>query len=204
MGLGPDFKTVYLIDFGLAKKYTDPITNQHIPYRTSKSSVEGIVGTAKYASINTHLGTEQSRRDDMEGLVYVLFYFLRGRLPWQGLPAKNKQEKYKRILEVKHSTTSDTLCKNLPKRLKELIEYSRALKFEQEPNYKFYRDTLRNVASKNGFEIESLVGGNNEAVDMETGTKESNAVEEQVKTSNSKVGGIVKKKKVRESSCVII
>ena len=63
---------------------------------------------------------------------------------------------------------------------------------------------MRNVASRNGFEIESLVGGNNEAVDVVTGTKESNAVEEQVKTSNSKVGGIVKKKKVRESSCVII
>jgi casein kinase 1 len=196
MGLGAGFKTVYLIDFGLSKRYTDPITGQHIPYKVSK----GMMGTARYASVNTHLGTEQSRRDDMEGMVYILFYFLRGRLPWQGIPAKSKQEKYRRILEVKCATTLDMLCKSLPKKLKSLIEYSRTLKFEQEPNYKFYRDTLRKIAVKNGFEIEGLLGEINEVV--ETETKEPSVVEEKLKISRSKA--VVIEKKAKKSSCAII
>ena len=99
---------LFLIDFGLAKKYRDNRTRQHIPYREDKN----LTGTARYASINTHIGYEQSRRDDLETIGHVLLYFLKGTLPWQGLPGRSKAEKYANIKKKKKEVSIEELCKN--------------------------------------------------------------------------------------------
>merc|ERR1712100_310777 len=130
MGLGKKANQVNIIDFGLAKKYRDPKTHMHIPYRENKN----LTGTARYASINTHLGIEQSRRDDLESIGYVLLYFNRGQLPWQGLKANTKEEKFHKIMECKSATSSEALCKGYPTVFAAYLNYCRALRFEDRPD----------------------------------------------------------------------
>jgi len=131
IGVNKCVSTIYAIDFGLAKHYKDPRTGLHIPYRDQKS----LTGTARYASLNTHLGIEQSRRDDLECLGYILVYFLKGSLPWQGLQAKTRKEKYEKIKAKKESISIDTLCEGLPCEFSVYLKYCRALKFDEEPDY---------------------------------------------------------------------
>ena len=110
IGTGKKKHHVYIIDFGLAKRFRDPKTGEHIPYKDGKS----LTGTARYASIYTHLGVEQSRRDDLEALAYVLIYFNKGCLPWQGIRAKTKKDKYQKIMEKKIAVSPEDLCTGLP------------------------------------------------------------------------------------------
>ncbi|VDO90231.1 unnamed protein product [Schistosoma margrebowiei] len=119
----------------------DHRTRRHISYRDDKS----LIGTARYASLNSHAGIEQSRRDDMESLGYVLMYFLRGSLPWQGLQAGNKPQKYERIHEKKASTPIDVLCRGYPSEFLVYLSHCRALQFEETPNYGFLRNNFRNL-----------------------------------------------------------
>lgn len=110
MGLNNQSNIVYLIDFGLAKKYRDGKTYHHIPYKENKT----LTGTARYASINSHLGIEHSRRDDLESIGYVLIYFSKRMLPWQKMKGASKQEKYHKIMEKKMMIPVEVLCKGLP------------------------------------------------------------------------------------------
>jgi len=110
MGINNSLDSLYLIDFGLAKKFRSGTKKQHISMKTNKS----ITGTARYCSVNTHKGYEQSRRDDLESIGYVLIYFIRGVLPWQGLKCRTDGDRYKKIFEKKLTTSEEELCKGLP------------------------------------------------------------------------------------------
>ena len=145
MGLGRRSNIVYIIDFGLAKRYRDPKTHVHIMYRENKH----LTGTPRYASINNHLGIEQSRRDDLESLGYVFMYFLRGSLPWQGLRANTKKQKYQKIMEKKMATPIDLLCKGFPDEFRIYFEYCRALRFADKPDYSYLRRLFKDLALRN-------------------------------------------------------
>ncbi|KAF7147614.1 hypothetical protein RHSIM_Rhsim03G0231400 [Rhododendron simsii] len=150
MGLGRRANQVYIIDFGLAKKYRDTTTHQHIPYRENKN----LTGTARYASMNTHLGIEQSRRDDLESLGYVLMYFLRGSLPWQGLKAGNKKQKYEKISERKVSTSIEALCRGYPTEFASYFHYCRSLRFDDKPDYAYLKRIFRDLFIREGFQFD--------------------------------------------------
>eukprot|EP00831_Metopus_contortus_P042838 TRINITY_DN3426_c0_g1_i7.p1 TRINITY_DN3426_c0_g1~~TRINITY_DN3426_c0_g1_i7.p1 ORF type:complete len:327 (-),score=41.46 TRINITY_DN3426_c0_g1_i7:127-1107(-) len=152
MGIGRRQHIVYAIDFGLAKRFEDPRTLEHIPYRDGKN----LTGTARYASVNTHLGIEQSRRDDLECLGFVLLYFLRGSLPWQGLPAKTKDEKYEKIKNKKTSTTIDSLCKTYPNEFATYMKYIQKVNFTEKPDYNNLRKIFKDLFLSKGFEYDCV------------------------------------------------
>ena len=133
IGIHEKSNVIYLIDFGLSKRYKNPKTHQHIPYREGRA----LTGTARYVSINTHMGIEQSRRDDLESIGYMLIYFLKGVLPWQGL--KNGNEKYTRIMEKKLQIPTEILCYGLPDEITYYLKYCKSLRFEDRPDYDYLR-----------------------------------------------------------------
>ena len=146
IGRNENSKKIYIIDFGLSKRYIDKNTNKHIPYREGK----GLTGTARYVSLFTHYGIEQSRRDDIEGIAYNLIYLAKGKLPWQGVRTKNKKEKHKKIMESKVQISPEKLCEGLSGEFVSLLKYARELEFEEKPDYKNIKKMFKNSITKIG------------------------------------------------------
>jgi len=154
---------IYLIDFGLSKKYYD---RNHVVMKQKMS----LTGTARYASINAHRGIEQSRRDDLEAIGHMFLYLLRGSLPWSGLDAKSKQEKYRKIMEKKESTKLSELCAGFPQSFETYLRHCRGLEFMEKPDYpmlrKLFSDERASLQTKDGKTIEDWHFQWNEAKEM--------------------------------------
>ena len=135
--------TIYIIDFGLSKYFVEE--GKHVPFKDDAK----FVGTPRYASLNAHLGNRQSRRDDLESIFYLIVYFVKGELPWQGIRGKTKSEKKEKIKMKKKETSIIELCKGLPGEFHEIFLYIRSLKYEEKPNYDLIINLLNSVASKN-------------------------------------------------------
>lgn len=143
----PRSNNVYIIDFGLSKIYYDAKQGAHIPLVEHPN----MTGTARYASVSALHGLEQSRRDDLESLGYILIYFLKGKLPWQGLPGNNRKDKINNILNVKSGINVEDLCEGLPSEFADYLSRVKKLHFTEEPNYSQYREIFRELFIREGF-----------------------------------------------------
>jgi len=143
---------VYIIDFGLAKSYCDSVTQQESLLYQRRS----LTGTARYASITSHLGMEQSRRDDLESLGFVLIYFALGRLPWQGLKASTRKEFYSMIMQEKMKMPVEVLCRSLPTEFATYLNYCRSLHFNEKPDYNSLRQLFRKLFLRKGYSDDYL------------------------------------------------
>ena len=143
-------KFIYLLDFGLSKKYRSSKTKKHFPF------VQGnkLIGNARYSSINALDGGTQSRRDDLESLGYLLLYLLLGRLPWQGHISHSKEDKYYKIREIKKNTTPAELCQGLPQQFREYLEYTRSLEYETDPDYDYMKNLFLTVLKKYNWDFD--------------------------------------------------
>jgi serine/threonine protein kinase len=153
-GLGKHCNELYLIDFGLSKCYVHPDTQVHIPFQTGKS----LIGTPRYASVNNHLGMEQSRRDDLESLAYLLLYFWGGKLPWQAKEQTRSSARkneyapsFQDIADWKQRINASEICLGAPKELVALLQYSQALGFYEKPDYIRLREMLSALFTAMGF-----------------------------------------------------
>ena len=180
IGRGDNNKKIYIIDFGLSKRYLDKNNNnKHIPYKEGK----GLTGTARYVSLYTHYGIEQSRRDDIEGIAYNLIYFAKGKLPWQGIKTKNKKEKHKKIMESKIYYNPSILCEGISSEFESLLKYARDLEFEERPDYKNIKLMFKTSINEIGEEVDWIFDWN---LPKDINKKEYSKLEKSDKEKNKK------------------
>lgn len=148
MGLGPNQNCVYLLDFGLSNYFMKD--GKHIPYKDDAC----FRGTHRYASINSHKKIEQSRRDDLEALIHVLIYFLKGGLPWQNLKLSETRNRRKAVAKVKRSISIEELTDGIAPVFRDLLTEVRSLEYTQIPDYSKYKTWLMNCFNQNSYELD--------------------------------------------------
>ena len=148
-----DPNVLYLIDFGLSKKFRSTTTGKHIRFGFTGK----LTGTVRFASANALRGGEQSRRDDIESIGYMLIYFLKKRLPWQSITGNKKIERYLKIYKMKKNIAPEKLCEGLPPEMAQFINYAKNLEFEQEPDYKYLNKLFDNILKRINTSNENLI-----------------------------------------------
>lgn len=158
IGIGSEKSKLFLVDFGLSKSYVQ--NHNHIQFRNDKN----FTGTYRYSSIRNHRGIEQSRRDDLESIGYLLIYFSQGSLPWQGVRIKDKVERNHEIYVRKRKTALKDLCQNLPPEFYEYMRYCRMVRFTQEPDYGYLRNLFVKVITQYNFTMDGVFDWNEIAI----------------------------------------
>jgi serine/threonine protein kinase len=148
IGRNENNKIIYLIDFGFARKYRSSRTGKHIKFKKTGM----LLGSLNCMSINANKALEQSRRDDLESVGYMLILLAKLYLPWLELcklKTMDNLTKLKKVLELKIATTPEQLCKGLPEEFIKYIQYCKKLKFEEDPDYNYLRSLFTSVLMKN-------------------------------------------------------
>ena len=148
-----DPNIIYLIDFGLAKKFRSEKTGRHINFKKTGR----LTGTIRYSSPNALSGGEQSRKDDLISIGYMLVYFFNSKLPWQLVRDRNELNKIRRIYKMKKETKPEILCRGLPNEMTEYMKYVENLRFEQKPNYEYLRNLFNTILKRNNTNIEKCL-----------------------------------------------
>jgi casein kinase 1 len=138
-------KNIYLIDFGLSKSTIGEKKNLNL-LNIKKEKI--VIGTVRYISLNTHLGNEQYKKDDLESLAYIMIYFIKGELPWQNIKAKSRKEKYSKIYQIKKKTVPKELTNYLPEEMKTFLNYILNLNVKQKPDYAKLNNLINNLMNK--------------------------------------------------------
>ena len=142
-----DPRIIYIIDFGLSKKYRSDRTGNHIQFCITKK----MFGTARYASTNSLRGVQISRRDDLESLFYMILYFIMKKLPWQGVKANSQQNRYKKIYYMKKKLSENEFFKELPIEIQNFYKSIKKLNFEEEPDYILLKGYLKDLLKNNNY-----------------------------------------------------
>lgn len=143
MGLNENLSTCYMIDYVLAKKYFKD--GEIIPFKKGRK----MTGSLRFASVNSQLGFEQSRRDDLESIGYMMISFYKGQLPWEDVTASNKDEKFSMVLKSKISVTA--LLKGLPVEIVDYMNYVKCMEYGSEPDYENLRGMLKQLYINKGY-----------------------------------------------------
>jgi len=154
IGRGKNSSIIYLIDFGLSKKFI--CNGIHVSYIKNGS----FTGSFRYSSIRNHKGIKQSRRDDLESIGYMLIYFLKGQLPWQGLDSSTKSKKLKHIFKVKRNTSLNNLCSDIPIEFNYYMKYCRLLRYKQTPDYDYLKSLFINIFYTKNFDYDNIFDWN--------------------------------------------
>ena len=148
-----DPNIIYLVDFGLSKKYRSSITKKHVKFSLTKK----LTGTVRFSSPNALRGGEQSRKDDLISIGYMIIFFMKKELPWQRIRAKNDIERITKVYINKKQLKPEILCESLPEEMTEYIKYVYNLEFEQNPDYKYLKGLFQTILKKKKLDCDNLI-----------------------------------------------